>query len=63
MNMELGGRAWKVIPILEDDSISSTSKARIHFCLGKGMGLWLIAKPYICSFHIAHFTFTLALDN
>ncbi len=44
--------------ILEDDSISSTSKACIHFCSGKGTGPWLVAKPCMCSFHIAHFTFT-----
>jgi hypothetical protein len=42
--------------ILEDDSISSTSKAHICSCLGKGAGLWLIAKP-----SIAHSTFTLML--
>jgi hypothetical protein len=48
--------------ILEDDSInSSTFKTRIHFCLGKGVGLWLIAKPYTRSFHIAHFTLTSTL--
>jgi hypothetical protein len=44
--------------ILEDDSISSTSKARIHFCLGKGLGVWLVVRPSICSFCIAHFMFT-----
>jgi hypothetical protein len=47
--------------ILEDDSISSTFKACIRFCSGKGVGLWLIVKPSINSFHIAHFIFTLAL--
>ncbi len=47
--------------ILEDDSISSTFKAHIHFCLGKGLGLWLVVRPSICLFHITHFTFTLAL--
>jgi hypothetical protein len=40
---------------------SSTFKARIHFCLGKGLGLWLVVRPSICLFHIAHFTFTLTL--
>ncbi len=30
--------------ILEDDSISSTSRARICFCLGKKARLWLIVK-------------------
>jgi hypothetical protein len=44
--------------ILEDDSISLASKARIHFCSGNGVGLWLVARPFICSFCIAHFTFT-----
>jgi len=47
--------------ILEDDSISSTSKACICFCLGKGVGLWLIVRPFIHSFHITHSTFTLKL--
>jgi len=54
----VGGRDCKMIPILDDDSISSTSIACIHFCLGKGTGLWLIAKSSIYSFHIAHSTFT-----
>jgi hypothetical protein len=47
--------------ILEDDSISSSSRAHIHFCLGKGAGLWLVVKPFIYSFHITHFTFTSTL--
>jgi hypothetical protein len=47
--------------ILEDDSISSTSRACIYSCSCKGIGLWLIIKLYICSFRIAHFIFTLAL--
>jgi hypothetical protein len=47
--------------ILEDDSISSTFKARICSCLGKGAGLWLIVKSSIYSFCIAHSTFTLML--
>jgi hypothetical protein len=47
--------------ILEDDSISSTSKARIRFCSNKGVGLWLFARPSICLFHIAHSTFTSTL--
>jgi len=46
---------------LEDDSISSTSKAYIHSCSRKGVRLWLIVKPSIRSFHIAHFTFTSTL--
>ncbi len=48
--------------ILEEDSISLTSKACICFCLCKGSRLWLIVRPSICSFHITHFTFILALD-
>ncbi len=43
--------------ILEDDSISLASKAHIHSCLGKGARLWLIVKPSISLFHIAHSTF------
>jgi hypothetical protein len=47
--------------ILEDDSISSSSRTHIHFCLGKGAKLWLVVRPFIRLFHIAHFTFTLTL--
>jgi len=47
--------------ILKDDSIFSTSIAYIHFYLKKGARLWLVITPSICSFHIAHFIFTLAL--
>jgi len=47
--------------ILEDNSISLAYKAHIHSYLGKGARLWLVVKPFICSFHIAHFIFTLAL--
>ncbi len=43
--------------ILEDDSISSTYRTYIHFCLRKGVGLWLVVKSSICLFHIAHFIF------
>jgi len=57
----VGGRDYKVIPILEDDSISSNFKAFIHFCSSTGTGLCLIIKLSICSFHIAHSTFTLTL--
>jgi hypothetical protein len=46
--------------ILEDDSIFSTSKACIHFC-SEGAKLWLVVRPSICLFHIAHFTFTSTL--
>ncbi len=44
--------------ILENDCISLTCKAYISFCLGKGIGLWLVVRPYICSFCIAHSIFT-----
>jgi hypothetical protein len=47
--------------ILEDDSISSACKAHIRFCLGKGVGLWLVARPSIHLFHITHTTFTSTL--
>jgi hypothetical protein len=47
--------------ILEDDSISLASKAHIRSCFGKGVGLWLVPKPFIYSFHITHSTFTLTL--
>jgi len=44
--------------ILEDDSIFLASKAHIHFCSSKGLGLWLVIKPFIYLLYIAHFTFT-----
>jgi hypothetical protein len=44
--------------ILEDDSISLASRICIHSCSGKGIGLWLVVKPYIRSFRITHFIFT-----
>jgi hypothetical protein len=47
--------------ILEDGSISSSSRARIHFCSGKRARLWLVVKPFIGSFHIVYSTCTLAL--
>jgi hypothetical protein len=47
--------------ILEDDSIFLTSRARIYSCSSKGVGLWLVVRPFICLFRIAHFIFTLAL--
>jgi hypothetical protein len=47
--------------ILEDDFISSTSKARIRSYLSKGACLWLVVKPSIYSFCIAHFIFTSTL--
>ncbi len=43
--------------ILEGDSISSTFKSHICSCSSKGARLWLIIKPFICSFRITHFTF------
>jgi hypothetical protein len=46
-----------LIFILEDDSISLTSKAHIHSYSGKGAMLWLVVKSYFRWFHIAHFTF------
>ncbi len=47
--------------ILEDNSIPSTSRAHIHSCSGKEVGLWLVVRPSIRSFRIAHFTFTSTL--
>jgi hypothetical protein len=47
--------------ILEDDSISSASRACIRSCSSKGAGLWLVTRPSIYLFHIAHSTFTLVL--
>ncbi len=43
--------------ILEDDSISSTSKVHIHYYLGKGARLWLVVRPSIYSFCITHYIF------
>jgi hypothetical protein len=47
--------------ILKDDSMCSTFRAHIHFCLGKGLQLWLVVRPFICLFYITHFTFTSTL--
>jgi len=47
--------------ILEDNSISLASKVYICSCLGKGTRLWLVVKPSICLFRIAHFMFALTL--
>jgi hypothetical protein len=47
--------------ISKDDSISSTSKTYICFCLGKGEGLWLVARPSICLFRITQSIFTSTL--
>jgi hypothetical protein len=47
--------------ILKDDSNSSASRVRICSCLGKGVRISLVVRPFICSFHITHFTFTLTL--
>ncbi len=49
--------------ILEDDSICSTSKTCIRFCLNKGAGLWLIARPCIFLLCIAfYFHFSVAIS-
>jgi hypothetical protein len=47
--------------ILEDDSISSASKAQICSYLSKGARLWLVVTPFIHLFYIAHYIFTLVL--
>jgi hypothetical protein len=47
--------------ILEDDFGFLVSRVRVHSCSGKGAMVWLITKPFICLFHIAHFTFILRL--
>jgi hypothetical protein len=44
--------------ILKNDSICSTSKARIHFCLGKGVGLWLLTSHLFVCF-ASHILFSL----
>ncbi len=41
--------------ILEDDSIFSTLRSRVHFCSGKGVGLWLFVRPFIYSFCITFY--------
>jgi hypothetical protein len=46
---------WKMTPF------SSSSKIHICSCLSKKARLWLIVKPSIHSFHIAHSTFTSTL--
>ncbi len=43
--------------ILKDDSIFLASRARICSYSGKGVGLWLVARPSICSFSITHSIF------
>ncbi len=43
--------------ILKDDFISLASKACICSCSNNGTRLWLVAKPFICSFRMAHSTF------
>ncbi len=47
--------------ILQDDSISSTSRICICSCSGKGARLWLVVRSSICLFHIVNSTFTSAL--
>jgi hypothetical protein len=44
--------------ILKYDSISFAFRIHICSCSNKRAGLWLVAKLFIHSFHIAHFTFT-----
>jgi hypothetical protein len=43
--------------ILEDGSISLASRAHIRSCSGKGVRLWLVVRPSIHLFRIAHSTF------
>jgi hypothetical protein len=40
--------------ILEDDFVFSIFRTCICSCLGKGAKLWLIVRPSICLFHMAH---------
>jgi len=47
--------------ILEDDSISSTSKARIRFCLGNEGKAMVGCYAIYLFVYITHFTFTSAL--
>jgi hypothetical protein len=47
--------------ILEDDSIFLASRTCFHSCSGKGAGLRFVIRPSICSFHMAHSTFTSVL--
>jgi hypothetical protein len=49
------------LSILKDDSISSTSKTRIPPYSCKGPRLWLVVRPFICSFCIVCSTFTSVL--
>ncbi len=42
---------------MEDDFISSASRARIHSRLGKGARLWSVVMSSIHLFRITHFTF------
>jgi hypothetical protein len=48
--------------ILEDDSIPLAFRAHIRSCLSKGARLWLIVRPSIRLFFIAHFIFTSTLQ-
>jgi hypothetical protein len=43
--------------ILEDDSIFLAFRAHIYSCSSKGARLWLVVRPSIYSFCIAHFIF------
>jgi len=50
-----------LMSILEDDTIPSSSKAYIRFCLGKGARLWLVVRPSIRLICITHSIFTSTL--
>jgi hypothetical protein len=47
--------------ILEDGSISSTSRTCVCSCSGKGARLWLVVRPSIYLLCIANFIFTSTL--
>jgi hypothetical protein len=47
--------------ILEDNSIPLASRTCIRSCSSKGARLWLVVRPFIYIFHVAHSTFTSAL--
>ncbi len=40
-----------------NDFIFSAYKAHIHSCSGKGTGLWLVVRPFMCLFCIGHYVF------
>jgi hypothetical protein len=49
--------------ILEDDSISLASKAYIHFCSGKGVGLWLVVEPQFVLHYKFYFRFSVTFSS